>query len=605
MASFKDLIRYYDDYKLTVFLSIGATGLFELIDLIVPYLIGQILNVISGQKIDNFLQITVTNIGNIVNVNSNQTLSLTVLVTIIFIITVVRAPIQPWIGSWFHWEITLKTRKDYSQKVIEKILSLPLSFYDENNPGRIAGRVARGIANHTWTYPEIAGQLLPKLIRVLGIFFVILLLEKTIAIGFILSFVSILIFTLIHLKKLIKQEELLDKHQENTESRTSEIITNIKTVKAFATESQELTRQKKRLNREYKVVINRIHLGYIKLATWSRTIVQLSLFLVFLSILIPTVKQEVSIGHFITIYTVASMAYAEIEPISTLSEVFARRYASMIRFHEFMNLPLGKDASSLKPQHLTQNSPYQFRGKIEFKNISFGYHDNRLVLDNINLLIQPYETVALVGRSGSGKSTLVKLLYRYFEPLNGEILLDDININNLDISSYRRRLAIVHQEVDMFNGTIFDNLIYGNPHVSLDDVKQACSIARVDEFIQNLPDKYYAIVGERGVRLSGGQKQRLGIARALIMNPDILIFDEATSSLDYESEREIQLAMRWIFGTRTTIIIAHRLSTVREADKIVVLDQGKIAEVGNHEELLATKGIYQKLHSLQESGDLY
>ncbi|BAQ63082.1 ABC transporter ATP-binding protein [Geminocystis sp. NIES-3708] len=605
MASFKDLIKYYDDYKLTVFLSIGAAGLFELIDLIVPYLIGQILNIISGQKIDNFLQIAVINIADIVNINSNyKTLSLVVLVAIIFLITVVRAPIQPWIGSWFHWEITLKTRRDYSQKVIEKILSLPLSFYDENNPGRIAGRVARGIANHTWTYPEIAGQLLPKLIRVLGIFFVILLLEKKIAIGFIFSFTAILIFTLIHLKKLIKQEELLDKHQENTESRTSEIITNIKTVKAFATESQELVRQKKRLNREYKVVIHRIHLGYVKLATWSRTIVQLSLFLIFLSILIPTVKQQVSIGHFITIYTVASMAYAEIEPISTLSEVFARRYASMIRFHEFMNLPLGEDASVLNPQNIIENN-YKFNGKIQLKNLSFGYHDNRLVIDKINILINPYETVALVGRSGSGKSTLVKLLYRYFEPLNGEILLDGINIKNFDISGYRRRLAIVHQEVDMFNGTVFDNLIYGNPHVNLKEVKQACAIARVDEFIQDLPEKYHTVVGERGVRLSGGQKQRLGIARALIMNPDILIFDEATSSLDYESEREIQLAMRSIFGTRTTIIIAHRLSTVREADKIVVLDQGKIAEVGNHEELLARQGIYHRLHSLQESGDLY
>ncbi|MBL1209370.1 ABC transporter ATP-binding protein, partial [Geminocystis sp. GBBB08] len=477
MATFKDLIRYYDNYKLTVFLSIGATGLFELIDLIVPYLIGQILNVISEQKIDIFLQIIIVNISKIIDINNpNQTLSLTVLVTIIFIITVVRAPMQPWIGSWFHWEITLKTRRDYSVKVIEKILSLPLSFYDENNPGRIAGRVARGIANHTWTYPEIAGQLLPKLIRVFGIFLVILLLEKNIAIGFILSFISILILTLIHLKNLIKQEELLDKHQENTESRTSEIITNIKTVKAFATESQELIRQKKRLNREYKVVINRIHLGYVKLATWSRTVVQLSLFLVFLSILIPTVKQEVSIGHFITIYTVASMAYAEIEPISTLSEVFARRYASMIRFHEFMNLPLGKDASTLIPQNLTENN-YRFSGKIEFKNISFGYHNKYLILNNINTLIQPYETVALVGKSGSGKSTLIKLLYRYFEPLNGEILLDGINIKNLDISGYRRRLAIVHQEVDMFNGTIFDNLIYGNPNVNLTEVKQACAIA--------------------------------------------------------------------------------------------------------------------------------
>lgn len=605
MATFRDLIKYYEKYKLTVIVSILVSGLLEIIDLTIPYFIGQILNIISGQKLDYFTNFLIKKTAFIFPyLEDKKILELTILVTLIFFITVVRAPIQPWITSWYHWEVALKSRKDHSIKVIKKILTLPLSFYDENNPGRIAGRVARGIANHTWTYPEIAGQLIPKLIRVLGIFFVILLLEKWIAIGFIISFFLILFFTILHLNKLIKQEELLEKHQENTESRTSEIITNIKTVKAFATELQELNRQKKRLNREYKVVINRIHLGYVKLATWSRTVVQLSLFLVFIAILIPTVKQEVSLGHFITIYTIASMAYAEIEPISNLSEVFARRYASMIRFHEFMNLPSGKDASSLSASFPTTNF-YNFTGKLELRNISFGYNKNRLILNDINLLINPYETVALVGRSGSGKSTLVKLLYRYFEPLKGEILIDGQSIYSLDINNYRRRLAIVHQDVDMFNGTIFDNLVYGNPDVSIDEVKQACAIARVDEFIRDLPDGYYTIVGERGVRLSGGQKQRLGIARALIMNPDVLIFDEATSSLDYESEREIQLAMRSIFGTRTTIIIAHRLSTVREADKIVVLERGTIAEIGNHEQLLAQEGIYKRLHSLQESGDLY
>ncbi len=605
MTSFKDLITYYNKYRFFVFLSIGIAGLFELIDLVVPYLVGQILNIISGQNLDPFLIGIVNKISRIINLNWQESnLQLAILVAIIFVITVVRAPIQPWTSSWYNWEIALKARRDHSQKAIEKVLTLPLSFYDENNPGRIAGRVARGISNHTWTYPEVSGQLLPKLIRVLGIFVVILLLEKSIAIGFIISFGLILVFTLISLKELIKREQLLDKYQENTESRTSELITNIKTVKAFATEAQELKRQNKRLNREYKIVINRIHLGYVKLATWSRTIVQLSLFLVFIAILIPTVRQEISLGHFITIYTVASMAYSELEPISNLAETFARRYASMIRFHEFMNLPVSPESASLLPENVAENI-YQFTGEIELKNISFGYHHDRLVLNKINLLVKPYETVALVGRSGSGKSTLVKLLFRYFEPIEGNILLDGVDIRRFDVAGYRRRLAIVHQEVDMFNGTIFDNLVYGNPQISKQGVRQACRIARVDEFINELPDKYNTIVGERGVRLSGGQKQRLGIARALIMNPDILIFDEATSSLDYESEREIQLAMRSILGTRTTIIIAHRLSTVREADKIIVLDQGKIAQIGNHEQLLAQGGIYQRLHSLQESGDLY
>jgi ATP-binding cassette subfamily B protein len=236
--------------------------------------------------------------------------------------------------------------------------------------------------------------------------------------------------------------------------------------------------------------------------------------------------------------------------------------------------------------------------------LTFGYDHDSPVLEKIQFTIEPYETVALVGRSGSGKSTLVKMLFRYFEPSSGGILVDETNITELDITGYRKRLAIVHQEVDIFNGTLMDNLVYGRPNATFAEVKEACAIASVDEFLHLLPRGYNTIVGERGVRLSGGQRQRLGIARALLVNPDILVFDEATSSLDYESERSIQLAMRRIQGTRTTIVIAHRLSTVREADKIVVLDKGLVVEVGSHQQLLSQGGIYHRLHSLQETGEL-
>lgn len=606
MAKFADVIGYYRRYQTIALFSIVTTSAFEIIDLVVPYTIGQILNVLSGQSLDGPMERAIATVAALIGISVNKILSLSVLLAIIFVVTVVRAPIQPWISSWFHWDIALRSRRDNSQKALEKILTLPLEFYDENNPGRIAGRVARGISNHTWTYPEVAGQLIPKLARVLGIFVIICLIEWRIAILFLLSFVLILGFSIKNLQEIMKKEERLDKYMENTESRTSEIITNIKTVKAFATEIKELNRQNQRLNRELKVVDYRIHKGYVKLNTWQKTVIQFFVFMVLGLTLAATVGGQISLGHFVTTLTISSMAYAELEPISNLAEVFARRYASMLRFHEFIQKPAGKDAIGLISSN-DSDSPttkYQFTGKIEFSKMSFGYDSDRLVLQNINLLIEPYQTVALVGRSGSGKSTLVKLLLRYFEPMQGQILMDGEDIRHLDVTAYRRRLAIVHQEVDIFNGTILDNLKYGNLNATFAQVEEACSIARVDEVIREMPQGYYTVVGERGVRLSGGQRQRLGIARALLVNPDVLIFDEATSSLDYESERSIQLAMRSILGTRTTIIIAHRLSTVREADKIIVLDQGQIVEVGTHSELLHQEGIYHRLHSLQETGEL-
>ncbi|KJH71984.1 ABC transporter ATP-binding protein [Aliterella atlantica] len=602
MATFKDIVNYYRPYHTIAIFSIAAASIFEIVELVVPYAIGQILNVLSRQPVDKPVESAIALFAQVSGLPQNQLFSVGVLLGLIFVATVVRAPIQLWTTWWFHWDIALRSRRDRARTTIEKILTLPLEFYDENNPGRIAGRVARGLENHTWTYPEIAGQLIPKLIRVLGIFVIILLIEWRIALLFLVSFVVILGISLKDLKQLTEQERKLDKYMENTQSRTSELVTNIKTVKAFATEAQELKRQRQRLNREFKVVEYRIHLGYIKLATWQKTIVQFCVFVVLGLTLTATLSGEISLGHFVTTLTISNMAYAEMEPINNLAEIFARRYASMLRFHELMQEPTGSDAASLAVS--SSADTYSFTGKLELVNVSFAYEPELPVLQDINLLIEPNQTVALVGRSGSGKSTLVKLLFRYFEPSSGQILIDGQDIRSLDVANYRRRLAIVHQEVDVFNGTLLDNLTYGNRQATFAQVQEACRIARVDEVIGQLSDGYYTVVGERGVRLSGGQRQRLGIARSLLVNPDVLIFDEATSSLDYESERSIQLAMRSILGTRTTIIIAHRLSTVREADKIVVLDRGKIVEVGSHAELLRHPGIYRRLHSLQETGEL-
>ena len=603
MAKLRDVIDYYRSYWSLSILSMTTSSAFEILDLAVPYAIGQLLNVLSQQPIDRPLQQLIDQTAAMTGHASDRAFGLLVLLSAIFMVTVMRAPLQPWLSGWFHWDISFKARRDHTLQTISKVLTLPIEFYDENNAGRIAGRVARGLSNHTWTYPEIAGQMVPKFVRIVGIFGMILLIEWRIAVIFLFSFIFILIFTLKNLTRLIKKEQALDKYEENTESRTSEIITNIKTVKAFATEADELKRQKQRIQREFKFLNYRIHKGYTILFSWQKLVIESALFGVLALTLWATVQGQISLGHFVTTLTVSSMAYAELEPISNLAEVFVRRYASIKALHEFLELPLGTDAASLEASPDAVRH-YQFTGKVHFEQLSFGYDADRPVLQNINLLIEPNQTVALVGRSGSGKSTLVKLLFRYFEPQSGRILIDGQDVRQLDVTGYRKRLAIVHQEVDVFNGTLLDNLVYGNPTATLAEVKSACQIARVDEFIHLLPQGFKTVVGERGVRLSGGQRQRLGIARALLMHPDVLVFDEATSSLDYESERSIQLAMRSILGTRTTIIIAHRLSTVREADQIVVLDKGQIVEVGDHDQLLHHGGIYHRLHTLQETGEL-
>lgn len=602
MATFRDILGYFKRYRWLALFSIGCSSAFEVTDLAVPYATGQILNILSGQPLDRFAQQVIEQVAGITTRSATSEFALMVLLVIIFIATVGRAPMEQWLGHWFHWYIPLKARRDATVGAIAKVLNMPLEYYDENNPGRVAGRINRGIENHTWMYPEIAGQLIPKMFRIIGVVLIVTLINWRIALIFLVTFLTILGFTLKGLQRLIQAEKMLDKYIEGTESHTSEIVTNIKTIKAFATEAKELKRQSQRLHREYLFILYRLHKDYVTLFMWQRIATQGSLFGVLAITLWATVQGQISLGYFITTLTVASMAYAEIDPISGLAEVFSRRYASMLRFHEFMQLEVGQDAPVL--DHLEAVPQYQFSGKIHFEQVGFSYEGDRPVLKSIDLLIQPRQTVALVGRSGSGKSTLVKLLFRYFEPQAGRILIDGQDIRSLDITGYRRRLAIVHQEVDVFNGTLLDNLTYGNPTASFEEVEEACKIARVDEFIHLLPDGYGTVVGERGVRLSGGQRQRLGIARALLVNPDVLVFDEATSSLDYESERAIQLAMRNILGTRTTLIIAHRLSTIREADQIVVLNQGHIVEVGNHEALLAHGGIYHRLHALQETGEL-
>jgi ATP-binding cassette subfamily B protein len=246
---------------------------------------------------------------------------------------------------------------------------------------------------------------------------------------------------------------------------------------------------------------------------------------------------------------------------------------------------------------------HPFKGKIEFKNVSFSFDRSKKVLKNINITIEPGDIVGIVGTTGSGKSTLVNLFMRYYDNYQGRILVDGKDIRKIDMEYFRSQIGYVQQEPMVFHDTIFNNIAYGNTKFTVEDVIYAADIANAHQFIVRQPDGYDSVLGERGVGLSGGERQRVSIARAVLKNPSILVFDEATASVDSETEHLIQESIEHLIMGRTTIMIAHRLSTLSKANKIIVVDNGSILECGTPEELLAKKGKYYKLVQIQSMAD--
>jgi subfamily B ATP-binding cassette protein MsbA len=371
-----------------------------------------------------------------------------------------------------------------------------------------------------------------------------------------------------------------------------ETITGNKIVKAFTMEKFELKKVFQATKNYFRTSLKLAWIGSLSSPFMEFLGGLVGAFILFVGTTRIT-QGYISSGDFAAFVMALFYMYTPIKKISHANVVIQQGVASYERIHEILES---------KPRIIEHDRVYPLppvKGHVKFENVSFHYNKNIHVLHDLDFEILPKEKVALIGLSGAGKTTIVNLISRFYETTSGRILIDGIDIRDVSLASLRKQIGLVTQELILFNDTVRSNIAYGLDDTPMEKILDAAKAAEAHDFISKLPEGYETQIGEKGGLLSIGQRQRLAIARALLKNPPILVLDEATSSLDSESEKLIQVAVENVMKDRTTFVIAHRLSTIRNADKILVLDKGKIAEIGSHQELYRENGIYRKLYDLQ------
>ncbi len=385
--------------------------------------------------------------------------------------------------------------------------------------------------------------------------------------------------------------EKIDRVWSQVSNVLADTIPGIRVVKAFAQESREATRFRE-ANQQNLAVNDRINKIWSLFSPSVTLLTEIGLLLVWAFGIWQVSHNEISVGVLTAFLAYISRFYTRLDSMSRIVSVTQKAASGAKRIFDILD-HVSSVPEAINPVHLEKVT-----GKIEITNAGFRY-GNRAVIKNINLSIQPGEMIGLVGHSGSGKSTLVNLMCRFYDVSSGSISLDGVNIRSLPVSEFRRNIGLVLQDPFLFFGSIADNIAYGMPNASRAEIVAAARAAHAHEFILRLPHGYDSLVGERGHGLSGGERQRISIARALLIDPQILILDEATASVDTETEKEIQKALDNLVQGRTTIAIAHRLSTLHKANRLVVLDQGEIVEIGSHDDLMAKEGAYYRLYQAQ------
>ncbi len=569
------IFRFVLPHRGMFILGLVALGLSSGTLLAFPYFAGKLLDVAQGKT--DFILTSINQIA----------LALIVILVIQGIFSFIRVYTFTFVSE--------RTVADLREHIYAKIVWLPLSFYDSRRIGELLSRITSDVGTlydtFTFTLAELLRQVLILAIGIPVIFF----LYPKLTIFMLLTFPLLVLAALFFGKFIRKLSKKTQDQLASSNVIVEETLQSIAVVKSFTNELFEVLRYKKSLN---EVVKTAIHASRYRGAFISFTIVALFGGIVAVSwygaYLVQSKEAEVGELFSFVIYT--AFIGGSIAGLGDIYSQIQRSIGASERILEILN------QSDEQTESL---GSIKLKGDIEFKNVSFSYptRNDFEVLKDISFKIKPGEKIALVGPSGSGKSTIINLLMRFYPVSSGDILVDQSNNQSYNLSDYRSNIGIVPQEVILFGGTIRENISYGRPGASIEEIIDAAKKANALEFIESFPEKIETLVGDRGIKLSGGQRQRIAIARAILKNPVILILDEATSSLDAISENLVQEALEKLMENRTTLVIAHRLSTIRKVDRILVIKDGQIAESGSHDDLIKLHdGLYNNLLKLQFEG---
>lgn len=489
--------------------------------------------------------------------------------------------------------IANETTYDLTIRGGSHLLCLPIKFHKDKKMGEVISRIERGGDYLEGIIDNVVFSTLPAFFTVIVALIIMVKVQWFLAffIGAFLLFYAII--TIIKVKPIVRGQKKINKATEKVYGDFYDSILNIQTVKSSTAEDLE----KKKYFYNFKDFLlpklKNYFLLWQNLSAWQSFIYSFGFVATFGAALYLLRQGAISSGELVMFIGYIFLVFTPFAQLAWQYRMIRNGITAIQRVKNLMELDTEQYE---KDGALELKAP---KGEIIFEDVSFGYTNGQSVLEDISFKAKADQTIAIVGESGVGKTTLVDLISRYYIPVSGRVLADSIDINDVTLKSLRENIAVVPQEITLFNDTIKNNIKYGKPSAGNKKIIEAVKAANAHQFIQKFPKKYNQLVGERGIKLSTGQKQRVAIARALLRDPKILILDEATSSLDIKTEKLVQEALSRLIKGRTTFIIAHRLSTIINADKILVLEKGRLVQQGTHEQLIKEEGVYKKLYSLQ------